>query len=65
MMKCWTKRSYGVPINIIPDLFRKQKRIREENVPEEEDEDDVEVKPKQKVLFKMDGSQSPSSFVPE
>jgi hypothetical protein len=48
-------------VNIIPDMFRKNKRTREENVPNEDnedDEDDVEVKPNHKVMFKVDGSQS-------
>jgi hypothetical protein len=44
-------------VNIIPDVFRKQKRTREEKVAEE-DEEDVEVKPKHNVIFKVDGSQS-------
>jgi hypothetical protein len=54
-------------INIIPDVFRKEKRIREENVAEDdgEEDEDVEVKPKQNVIFKVDGSQSPPSFVAE
>jgi hypothetical protein len=40
-------------------LFKKEKRTREENIAEDdEDEDDVEVKPKQNVIFKVGGSQS-------
>jgi hypothetical protein len=54
-------------INIIPDVFRKEKSIREENVAEddEEEDEDFEIKPKQNVIFKVDGSQSPPSFMPE
>jgi hypothetical protein len=55
---------------MLPDTFKKEKRTRDENVPnedddEEDDDDDIEVKHKQKVIFKVEGSQSSSSFMPE
>jgi hypothetical protein len=42
-------------VNTILDIFRKEKRTREENVAEFDDENkDVEVKPKHNVIFKVD-----------
>jgi hypothetical protein len=49
---------------MLSDLFRKRKRTRKKNVAEE-GEEDVEVKPKHNVIFKVDGSQTPQSFLPE
>jgi hypothetical protein len=45
-------------VNIITNIFRKQKRTREKNVEEEEEEEEeIEVKLKFNVIFKVDGSQ--------
>jgi hypothetical protein len=55
---------------MLPDIFKKEKRKREQNVinednDEKEDDDDFEVKQKRSVLFKVDGLQSPPFFAPE
>jgi uncharacterized protein YaaQ len=48
---------------MLPDLFKKEKRTREQNVTndddEKDDDDDIEVKPKHSVLFKVDESECP------
>jgi hypothetical protein len=49
-------------VHVTFDFFR-TKKPREDYV--EEDDDDVEVKPKHSILFKVDRSQNSPSFIPE
>jgi hypothetical protein len=51
-------------VHVTYEIFRKEKRIREEDAEEEEYvEEDAKEEPKHTVLFKVEGSQFPPSFV--